>query len=293
MRLTFATPPSPLARWQTACVIQLLQAAHPGLECNDTVIASTESEQLEIEGEGSLANELKDVLHSGKADAVVRLLKDLPLQETPGIAVAAIPKRDAVFDVLVSGQGWTLDSLPVGARVGTSSLIRSAQLLARRPDLNIVSLTGDTEAYQEKVMHGEYDAIVVAQAALIHPRHQEYISEVISLEAMLPAPGQGALAVLCRVEDTRTQSLLASIHDSNTADAVYAERAFMSSLGAAYPLSVAAFAKKNTDSIILTGAVISPNGTQAIRLSAVDQDPQTLGRRLAELVLERGAAVIL
>jgi hydroxymethylbilane synthase len=142
-------------------------------------------------------------------------------------------------------------------------------------------------------MNGEYDAIVLAEAGLVRLGLQSHISEIFTLDVMLPAPGQGALAVQCRAEDAETLKLLASIHSPITAAAVDAERAFLSSLGGGCSLPVAAFAQKNNGTIILTGAVISPDGKQSIRLSAVDSEPHKLGQRLAELVLERGAARLL
>ena len=163
-------------------------------------------------------------------------------------------------------------------------------MLARRPDLTILPVRGNVDSRVRKLIDGKYDAIVLAQAGLTRLGLQEYISEVFPLDVMLPAPGQGALAVQCRVDDVETLELLATIHNPLAAAAVDAERAFLSSLGSGCSLPVAAFAQKNNDTIILTGAVISPDGKQSIRLSAVDQEPQSLGQRLAELVLERGAA---
>jgi hydroxymethylbilane synthase len=195
--------------------------------------------------------------------------------------------------VLVSADGQTLSSLPEGARVGTCSLRRTAQLLACRPDLIILPLRGNVDTRVRKVMNGEYDAIVLAQAGLTRLGLQAHISEVFPLEVMLPAPGQGALAVQCRADDAKTIELLATIHDPLTAAAVGAERAFLLSLGGGCSLPVAAFAEKNNGQIILTGAVISADGKQAIRLSAVDKEPHKLGERLAELVLERGAEELL
>jgi hydroxymethylbilane synthase len=298
MQLTFATRPSALARWQTARVIQLLQAAHPGLECTEYVITTKGDRVLdrplpEIGGKGLFTSELEVALLSGKVHAAVHSLKDLPVEATPGIVVAAIPEREAAYDVLVCAEGQTLSSLPEGARVGTCSLRRTAQLLARRPDLTILPLRGNVETRLRKVLSGEYDAIILAQAGLTRLGLQAHISEVFPLEVMLPAPGQGALAVQCRVEDTETLELLAAIHDPLTAAAVGAERAFLSGLGGGCSLPIAAFAEKNNGQIILTGAVISADGKQAIRLSAVDKEPYKLGERLAELVLERGAAELL
>jgi hydroxymethylbilane synthase len=298
MQLTFATRPSALARWQTARVIQLLQSAHPGLACKEHIISTTGDHVLdrplpEIGGKGLFTAELGEALLSGEVDVAVHSLKDLPVDDSPGIVIAAIPERGAAYDVLVSAETWTLSNLPDGARVGTCSTRRTAQLLARRPDLTILPLRGNVDTRVKKVMRGEYDAIVLAQAGLTRLGLQTHISEVFSLDVMLPAPGQGALAVQCRADDTETIALLATIHDPLTAAAVHSERAFLGSLGGGCSLPVAAFAEKNDGSIILTGAVISADGKQAIRLSAVDNEPQKLGERLAGLVLERGGAELL
>jgi hydroxymethylbilane synthase len=298
MKIIFATRPSALARWQTAHVIRLLQAAHPGLECDERVFTTQGDRVLdrplpEIGGKGLFTSELEHALLNGEIHAAVHSLKDLPVEETPGIVVAAIPKREAAQDVLVSANGYTLSNLPEGARVGTCSLRRTAQLLALRPDLTILPLRGNVDSRVKKVMNGEYDAIILARAGLTRLGLQAHISETFALNVMLPAPGQGALAVQCRADDTETLNLLAAIHDPLTAAAVNAERAFLSSLGGGCSLPVAAYAEKNNGIIILTGAVISADGKQAIRLSAVDKDPFELGERLAHLVLERGAAEIL
>jgi hydroxymethylbilane synthase len=271
---------------------------YPDLECTEHIITTTGDRELdrplpEIGGKGLFTSELEEALLSGKVDAAVHSLKDLPVEDTPGLVIAAIPEREAAQDVLVTAQGQKLADLPDGARVGTCSVRRTAQLLARRPDLTILPLRGNVDSRVRKILSGEYDAIVLAQAGLTRLGLQSYIGEVFPLDVMLPAPGQGALAVQCRADDEETLDLLASIHDPFTGAAVQAERAFLSGLGGGCSLPVAAFAQKNNGAIILTGAVISPDGKQAIRLSAVDQDPHKLGQRLADLVLERGAANLL
>ena len=298
MQLTFATRPSALARWQTARVIQLLQAAHPGLECSEYVITTTGDRVLahplsEIGGKGLFTSELEEALLSGKVHSAVHSLKDLPVEDRPGLVVGAIPERESALDALVSADAWTLSGLPEGARVGTCSLRRTAQLLARRPDLTMLPLRGNVDTRVRKALNGEYDAIVLAQAGLRRLGLEKHISEVFPLDVMLPAPGQGALAVQCRADDHETLELLSAIHDPLTAAAVHAERAFLSGLGGGCSLPVAAFAEKNNGTIILTGAVISTDGKQAIRLSAVDNEPHRLGERLADLVLERGAGELL
>ena len=298
MQLTVATRSSALARQQTARVIQLLQRAHPGLKCSEFAITPYGDRELNhslpgFSGKRLFPRELEEALLSGKVHATVHSLKDLPVDETTGIVVAAIPERESAHDALVSAAGWTLSSLPDGARIGTSSLRRASQLLSHRPDLAILPLRGNVETRLQKLMNGDYDAIVLAEAALIRLGLQAHITEVFSLDVMLPAPGQGALAVQCRAEDVETLRLLEVIHNPRAAAAAHAERAFLASLGGESSLPVGAYAENDSGNIILTGAVLSIDGKQSIRLSAVDTDPHKLGERLAGFVLERGAAELL
>ena len=298
MRLIFATRPSALARYQTSHVMRLLQAAWPDLECQEQII-TTQGDRVvdqplpEIGGKGVFTSELESALLVGEVDAAVHSLKDLPVEETPGITIAAVPARDAAFDVLISANGQTLANLPEAARVGTSSPRRGAQLLACRPDLKILPLRGNVDTRLRKLMSGEYDAIILAAAGLTRLGLQGQITEVLPLDVMLPAPGQGALAIQCRAGDQETLALLTAIHDPLTFAAVTAERTFLAELGGGCSLPVGAFAQKNDGQIILTGGVVSVDGKQAIRLSAVDKEPNELGKRLAHFVLERGAADLL
>jgi len=298
MQLIFATPSSALARWQTARVIQLLQAAQPGLECRELVIPTTgdavnDYPINEIGTKSLFTSELEEAVLSAKAHAAVYSLKDLPVGPMPGMAVAAIPERGSALDALISANGQTLFDLPEGARIGTSSSRRAAQLMAQRPDFAILPLPGSVAARLRNGWDGEYDAIVLGEADLAHLGLQSHINQVLSLELMLPVPGQGALAVQCRADDAETLALLAAIHNPRIAAAVDAERAFLANLGDGSSLAVAAYAENDRGNIILTGAVFSPDGKQAIRLSAVDTEPDTLGERLAGFVLERGAAGLL
>jgi hydroxymethylbilane synthase len=298
MNLVFATRTSALARWQTAHVIQLLQAAWPGLKCDERIIATAGDRNLdrplpEIGGKGLFTSELENALLAGEVHAAVHSLKDLPVQDTPGIVLGAIPERESALDVLISTEGKTLSNLAEGARVGTCSTRRTAQILAVRPDLTILPLRGNVDTRVKKVLGGEYDAIVLAYAGVARLGLQEHITETLPLNLMLPAPGQGALAVQCRANDIETLNYLAAIHDPITSAAVDAERAFLSALGGGCSLPIGAFAQKKNEKIILTGGVISMDGKQAIRLSASDTQPLELGERLAHFVLERGAADLL
>jgi len=278
--------------------MQLLRVAWPTLECREQVIPTKGDRNVDeplpkIGGKGYFTSELEAALLSGHVDVAVHSLKDLPVEESPGIAIAAVPARDSAFDVLVSANGQTLVDLPEAARVGTCSLRRAAQLLACRPDLTILPLRGNVDSRVRKLMGGEYDAIILASAGLTRLGLQGHITETLPLDVMLPAPGQGALAVQCRAQDTETLSLLAAIHDPITFASVTAERAFLAGLGGGCSLPIGAFAQKNDGQIILTGGVISADGKRAIRLSAVDREPNELGKRLARFVLERGAAELL
>ncbi len=298
MTLIFATRPSALARRQTAHIISLLQAAWPGLECREQVITTAGDRVLdrplsELGEKGLFTRELEKALLCGEAHVAVHSLKDLPVEKTPGIVLGAVPARDSALDVFIAPNGETLSNLPKGARVGTCSLRRTAQLLAHRPDLNILPLRGNVDTRLRKAVNGEYDAIVLAAAGLNRLDLEKHITETLPLDLMLPAPGQGALAVQCRADDTETLRLLDAIHDAATYAAVSAERAFLSGLGSGCSLPVGAFAQKNNGTIILTGAVISVDGKQSVRLSAAGVEPQELGERLAQLVLERGAVDLL
>ncbi|HEX9028661.1 MAG TPA: hydroxymethylbilane synthase, partial [Anaerolineales bacterium] len=209
MQLTFATRPSDLARWQTQYIMSLLQAAWPGLTCQEKIITTSGDRILdrplpEIGGKGLFTQELEAALLSGQVQAAVHSLKDLPVEAVPGLVLAAIPERGEMRDVLVSPNGSHLEDLPEGARVGTSSLRRSAQLLALRPDLSIQSLRGNVDTRIKKALQGQYEAVVLAGAGLVRLGMQDHITEWLPLDQITPAPGQGALAVQCRADDEAT-----------------------------------------------------------------------------------------
>lgn len=298
MTLTFATRHSALARRQTAYIMNLLQAAWPGLECRELVITTSGDRMLdrplsEPGEKGLFTSELEQALLCGDVHVAIHSLKDLPVENTPGIVLGAVPARDSALDVIISPNGETLSNLPQGARIGTSSVRRTAQLLACRPDLTILPLRGNVDTRVRKVVNGDYDAIVLAAAGLHRLGLEKHITEILPLDLMLPAPGQGALAVQCRADDMEVLRLLAAIHDASTHAAVSAERAFLSGLSGGCSWPIGAFAQKNKGSIILTGAVISVEGKRSVRLSAAGEEPQELGKRLAQLVLERGARDLL
>ena len=293
MTLIFATRSSALARWQTRWVIDALQKAHPGLVCEEKIVATRGDKILdkplpEIGGKGVFTQELEAELLSGAVHCAVHSLKDLPV---------AIPARADVRDTLVSGKGYTLATLPAGTVVGTSSLRRAAQVLRARPDVTIASLRGNVDTRLQKVIAGQYDAIILAAAGLIRLGLEEHVTEWLPLAVMLPAPGQGALAVQCRASDQTTRSLLAALDDEATRKAVSAERAFLSGLGGGCAVPVAAYAQTvdrgQQTAVSLAGLVISPNGKQVINVYGEGTDALKLGKELAEQAIAQGANSIL
>jgi hydroxymethylbilane synthase len=302
MILTFATRPSALARWQTQWVIQQLQDLWPALRCQELLITTQGDRQLdrplpEIGGKGLFTQELEAELFNGHVHAAVHSLKDLPVDNTPGLVIGAVPKRGEARDVLISSKGYTLMNLPEGARVGTSSLRRSAQLLALRPDLQIESLRGNVDTRLRKAIEGQYDAIVLAGAGLTRLGLEGQITEWLSFDLMLPAPGQGALAVQCRADDAETLHLLAPLEDPQTRLSITAERAFLSELGGGCAIPVAAYAAPQVSgsqpTVEITGLVASLDGRRLLRLRGAGSDPGLLGAQLAQQAVRQGAHEIL
>jgi hydroxymethylbilane synthase len=297
--LTIGTRGSALARWQTDWVRARLQTAWPDLECQTRLFTTSGDRILnkplpEIGGKGLFTEELENALRNGEIDLAVHSLKDLPIDDAPGLTLGAIPVREDARDVLISRNGWTLDTLPRGARVGTSSLRRSAQLLALRPDLTLLPLRGNVDTRIRKAMNGEYEAIVLAAAGVLRLGLGEHITEYLPFEVMLPAPGQGAMAVQSRADDASVLELLRPLDDPAPRAAVTAERAFLKALGGGCSAPVAAYAISNPQSLIsMTGRVASPDGCRVIRVSGVGADPIALGAELARKALAQDAGEIL
>lgn len=298
MKLTFATRPSALARWQTQWVINNLQKKHPGLLCEEKIITTKGDTVLdkplpEIGGKGLFTQELEAELLNGDVQCAVHSLKDLPVEIPAGLTVGCIPLRAEVRDALISRDGYTLATLPLGARVGTSSLRRAAQVLSLRPDIRAESLRGNVDTRLRKALDGQYDAILLAGAGLTRLGLSQHVAEWLSLNVMLPAPGQGALAIQCRADDTTTLALISALEDAPTRMAVTAERALLQGLGGGCAVPVAAYAHLNAEQINLSGLVISPDGKLAVRVDGHGSDPLILGYALAKKALDEGARDIL
>jgi hydroxymethylbilane synthase len=292
---------SALARVQTEHVVGLLRAAWPDLECELRPIVTqgdrtqASGEPLpEIGGKGLFTAELEAALRDGEIDLAVHSLKDLPTEDPPGIALGAVCEREDVRDCLVARDGLTLAALPSGAVVGTSSLRRAAQLRALRPDLEVRSIRGNVDTRIRKVHEGEFDAVVLAAAGIRRLGVEDVVTEY--LDDMLPAPGQGALAVQCRADDADVLELLAAIDDAPARAATSAERAFLRALGAGCTAPVAAHARVLEPlggwTVLLDALVASVDGTRVVRVSG-EGVPDEVGARLAGDALAAGADEIL
>lgn len=300
MKLTFATRPSALARWQTQWVIHALQNIYPNLECEEKVITTQGDKILdkplpEIGGKGLFTQELESELLSRDVHCAVHSLKDLPVENPAGLTVGCIPARAEVRDALISANGYILATLPNGASVGTSSLRRAAQILSLRPDIKTQSLRGNVDTRLRKALDGQYDAIILAGAGLTRLGLDSHVTEWLSLDVMLPAPGQGALAIQCRADDEVTLTLLSKLEDQATRKAVTAERAFLQGLGGGCAVPVAAYATNSDQSsvISLTGLVISEDGKKVVRVTGEGMDALELGNELAQKAINKGADQIL
>jgi hydroxymethylbilane synthase len=301
MKIIFATRPSALARWQTQWVINALQTIHPDLECEEKIITTQGDKILdkplpEIGGKGLFTQELESELLNGDVHCAVHSLKDLPVENPVGLTVGCIPARAEVRDALISRDGYTLATLPNGASVGTSSLRRAAQILSLRPDIKTQSLRGNVDTRLRKALDGQYDAIILAGAGLTRLGLEKNVTEWLSLDVMLPAPGQGALAVQCRANDQTTLNLLAALEDHPTRKAVTAERAFLQGLGGGCAVPVAAYAtvvSEQASVISLTGLVISEDGAKVVKVTGEGAEAIALGKALAQRAITQGAGEIL
>jgi hydroxymethylbilane synthase len=271
-----------------------------------TTLGDVSRAQLtQIGGTGVFVSALREALLGGEVDLAVHSLKDLPAGAAPGIALAAVPPRDDPRDALVARDGAKLADLPAGARIGTGSPRRAAQLLAIRGDLQTVPIRGNAGTRLRQVTDGELDGVVLAAAGLARIGQQNAISQVFEPDEMLPAPGQGALAVECRDDDPELAGLLAAVNDEASMAAAVAERSLLEALAAGCSAPVGGYAAVpragGSGGVVLPGqhrqllmraAVLSPDGTRALRAhgSAPAADARRLGQDLAAELLRRGAS---
>jgi len=299
---------SRLALWQAEYVRRLL-AERCGLE-TEIVVIKTSGDRWAEKSVGNLGElglkgvfikELEEALLDGRADLAVHSMKDVPTEIDSSFSFPAVLSREDPRDCLVARDGFRLDQLPAGARIGTSSVRRQAQLRHHRPDIEIVPLRGNVDTRLAKLDRGEFDAIVLAKAGLDRLGFSERITDVLGPEAVLPAVGQGALGIETRAGDPKTCKQVAALADADTRSAVNAERALLAELEGGCQVPVGAWARFEDGGFVIDSCVVAPDGSEYIRLSARAtaeemQDRRTalrLGRELGRRLIEAGADRIL
>ncbi|HEX8711750.1 MAG TPA: hydroxymethylbilane synthase [Terracidiphilus sp.] len=287
---------SQLALWQANHIAALLRANghHVELEIiRTTGDKITDVALAKVGTKGMFTKEIEEALAEGRVHLAVHSLKDLPTDVPPGFELAAITRREDPRDVLLSRAFDGLSHLPQGARVGTSSLRRQAQLRALRPDLEIHPLRGNVDTRLRKLESGDYDAIILAAAGLRRLGRTELVREVIPAETMCPAAGQGALGIEIREGDVSTRQHLLFLDDAATHTATTCERALLRQLGGGCQVPIGAFAEVRGEHLHLTAVVAHPDGSQLLRETQSDTSPEKLAAAVAAALLARGAEAIL
>jgi len=298
--LRIATRKSPLALWQAEHVGSLLRKNFPDLEIALLPMA-TEGDKLldaplaKVGGKGLFIKELERSLLAGDADIAVHSLKDVPMEIPDGLALPVFLARGDPHDGLVCEHHDSLAALPAGARVGTSSLRRKCQLLAARPDLRVLTVRGGVQTRLAKLDAGDFDALLLAVAGLRRLGLGERVVEVLAPEVMLPAVGQGVLGIECRQGDEDAGSLIATLHDADSADRVTAERAMNQKLGGGCQVPIAGFAELDGEELSLRALVASTDGRRVLRAHgrAPRDQGALLGGSVADDLLSQGAGEIL
>jgi hydroxymethylbilane synthase len=297
--LRIGTRGSLLAKWQAESVRKQLFAI-AGVEA-EIIIIKTAGDKMQqapltqIGGKGIFIKELEEALLDESIDLAVHSVKDIPTETPSRLSFPAVCRRDDIRDCLVSATGSTLANLRRGARVGTSSLRRHAQLLHLRPDLDIRELRGNVDTRMRKVGDGEYDAIVLAKAGLDRLGLSQRISETFAPEEFMPAVGQGAIAVEARLKDNEAAELLAKLDHAETRNSIIAERALLAALQGGCQVPIGAWAHMERGEMVLDACVTSVDGLQHVkqRLTGTTEQAVQLGEQMARLLIESGAQSIL
>ncbi len=295
-----ATRRSPLALWQAEFVASQLQAAHHGLK-TELVKMVTRGDKIldtplaKVGGKGLFVKELEQGMLADRADIAVHSMKDVPVEFPEGLHLNTILKREDPRDAFVSNRYESLDALPANARVGTSSLRRQCQLKAKYPGFEILDLRGNVNTRLAKLDAGDFDAILLASAGLIRLGMVERITQSLPAEISLPAIGQGAIGIECRVGDETVHALLKPLHHPETALRVSAERAMNCHLEGGCQVPIAGYAQLENGQIYLRGLVGAPDGSKMIyhEQRGADSDPEKLGIAVADALLSQGAGEIL
>lgn len=298
--IRIATRQSPLALWQAEHVAARLRAAFPGLN-TELVRMVTRGDKIldaplaKIGGKGLFVKELEQGMLDGIADIAVHSMKDVPVEFPDGLRLAAILEREDPCDALVSNRYRSLADLPAQARIGTSSLRRQCQIQARLPQAEILALRGNVNTRLNKLDAGEYDAIILAAAGLKRLDMAARISARLDPADSLPAIGQGAIGIECRVGDARVSELLRVLHHEATSICIRAERAMNAALNGGCQVPIAGFAEVAGDRLDMRGLVGSPDGQVVYRAAGQGSPdrPEELGRRLAAELLAQGADRVL
>ncbi|HEY1556407.1 MAG TPA: hydroxymethylbilane synthase [Kofleriaceae bacterium] len=299
--IVIATRGSQLALWQAHHVKARLEAVQPGIAVELAIIKTSGDTILDVPlakvgGKGLFVKEIEQALVERTADLAVHSMKDVPAELAPGLVLAANSAREVPWDALCAREPVTVDTLPHGARIGTSSMRRQCQLLARRPDLRVAMLRGNVPTRVKKLDAGDFDAIVLAAAGLVRLGMAERITQQLPIEISIPAVAQGVLAIEIRDGDDRVRSLVrAAIHDEATAVHVTAERAFLARMGGSCQTPLAAHAVDDPAGLHVVAMCGLPDGTRVLHadLRGPLADAARLGTSLAEDLWSRGARAIL
>ncbi len=300
MQLRIVSRNSPLAMWQAEHVRGRLRAAHPGLDVSISGVTTTADRFLDqplsaLGGKGLFVKELEQELLDSNADLAVHSMKDVPVSLPDGLDLPVILKREDVRDAFISNRFGAMDGLPHGARVGTSSLRRRCQLLARRPDLEVLELRGNVGTRLARLDGGELDAIVLAAAGMARLGLETRVREFLATERMLPAIGQGAMGIECRAGDKTSLALIGVLNDVPTAQCVLAERAVNRTLFGGCHVPIAGLARITSAGLELEALVGTLDGRRLLRdrIQGTRAEAEQLGRELGARLLDQGAADIL
>lgn len=302
MTLRVGTRGSRLALFQARSIVDALRRAHAGLEVELVVVQTTGDRILDaplakIGGKGVFTKEIESALYDKRIDIAVHSLKDVPTLQPPGLDLAAVTARENPFDVLLAARPLPWGSFPPGTRIGTSSLRRGAMVRAAAPAARVLDLRGNVPTRIDKMLRGEYDAIILAQAGVARLEVGAPYSQILSPPDLLPAPGQGALGLQIREEDTATRVLLEVLHDRESAACCTAERALLHALGGGcqMPLGAHATIDDEAGKIQLLGRILAPDGSRVLdgRFVGDAADPEGIGAHLATILFDKGAREIL
>jgi len=298
--IKIATRQSPLALWQAEYVAERLQQAHPGIKTALVKMVTKGDKFLDaplakIGGKGLFVKELEQGMLEGTADIAVHSMKDVPVEFPEGLHLAVILPRDDPYDAFVSNKYKSIEELPVGAKIGTSSLRRQCQFAERQPHVQILSLRGNVNTRLSKLDAGEYDAIILAAAGLKRLGLTHRITQLLDSSLSLPAIGQGSVGIECRIDDVEINQLLAPLQDVESTIRLSAERAMNARLNGGCQVPIAGFAELQGEQLFMRGLVGKPDGSIIYRAEKTGpiEEAESIGRAVADELLAKGAGEIL